>query len=237
MHARFRPNAEALFDVSTGRRWSYALLHRDARRWAARLRAEGVGPGDRVAVLAYNRGETLAILFACAELGAMMCPLNWRLSTPELQWQVSHSTPKVILADAAFLPVLGGLSMEDGPGEAEVDGPGSALESGWVLMYTSGSTGRPKAAVLTHRQMFWNAVNTTLACDLTPDDATLTFTPLFHTGGLNSLTSPLLHRGGRVVLTRGFEPAAPILLLFGHDEELGGASAAAETGSARIAAG
>src|SRR5690606_38737853 len=52
-----------------------------------------------------------------------------------------------------------------------------------------------------HGQLHWNALNTTLACDLTPQDSTLTFAPLFHTGGLNCLTTPLLHRGGRVVLT------------------------------------
>jgi fatty-acyl-CoA synthase len=73
-------------------------------------------------------------------------------------------------------------------------------------MYTSGSTGRPKGALLTHQMMLVNAVNTELACDLRADDATLTFTPLFHTGGMNCLSTPLLHRGGRVVLAKGVDP-------------------------------
>ena len=216
-HARFRGEAEALFDVGTGNRWTYAELWRDAQLWAARLAAEGVGRGDRVGVLAYNRGETFALLFAAAELGAVLYPMNWRLSPAELTWQLAHCRPSVLLTDAAHAAKLdhSSLSLEQGPGtnhpayhraSPEQDDP-------WVLMYTSGSTGKPKGALLTHRQMLFNAVNTNLACDLSPADTTLTFTPLFHTGGLNCLSSPLLHRGGRIVLTQGFEPAEALRLI------------------------
>lgn len=203
--ARFRPQHEAVVDLGTGRRWTWAAFHTDTLRWAGRLRSAGVGPGDRVAVLAHNRAETLALLFACAELGAILLPLNWRLAAAELRAQLDIATPRVLFADATHLPVLGGLSLEEGPGEISAEGPGAALADPWVLMFTSGSTGRPKAAQLTHGQLHWNALNTVLACDLQPDDSTLTFTPLFHTGGLNCLTTPLLHRGGRVVLAPGFD--------------------------------
>ena len=204
-HARFRPQAEAVYDVATGRRWTYAALHQESLRWAGRLRAEGVQAGDRVALLAQNRGETFAVLFACAELGAILVMLNWRLSPAELKWQVEHCTPRLVLSDAANHAVLGGVRLDEDPGAAPVEGPGSRLEAPWMIMYTSGSTGRPKGALLTHAQLHWNAVNTILACDLTPADSTLTFTPLFHTGGMNSHSTPLLHRGGRVVLLRGFD--------------------------------
>ena len=212
-HTRFRPGAEALHDVGSGARWTYAELHRDSLRWAARLHAEGVRPGDRVALLAQNRGETFAVLFACAELGAILVMLNWRLSPAELRWQAEHCAPTVVLTDAANAHVLGGIPLDQPPGDTLHEGPGSALEAPWVIMYTSGSTGRPKGAMLTHAQLHWNAVNTVLACDLTPQDTTLTFTPLFHTGGLNCYSTPLLHRGGRVVLTRGFDPAEALALI------------------------
>ncbi len=213
VHARFRPEAEALYDVASDRRWTYAAMQRDALRWAGRLRAEGVGPGDRVAVLAPNRAETFLLLFACAELGATLFPMNWRLADPELRWQVEHSRPRLLLVDPSMAGRLPGVGLVDDPDSDPVTGPGSALDAPWVLMYTSGSTGRPKGALLTHQQLHWNAVNTQLACDLVASDSTLTFTPLFHTGGLNCLSTPLFWRGGRVVLARGFEPAESLALI------------------------
>ncbi|MBM4368988.1 MAG: long-chain fatty acid--CoA ligase, partial [Deltaproteobacteria bacterium] len=206
----------ALFDVASGRRWTYAAMQRDARRWAGRLRAEGVEPGDRVAVLAPNRAETFLLLFACAELGATLFPMNWRLADPELRWQVEHARPRLVLVDPSMSGRLDGLPLDDDPGVDTGDpvpGPGAPLDAPWVLMYTSGSTGRPKGALLTHGQLHWNAVNTQLACDLSPGDSTLTFTPLFHTGGLNCLSTPLFWRGGRVVLAPGFDAAQSLSLI------------------------
>ena len=212
-HARFRPRHEALFEAETGRRWTYAVLQQEVLRWAGRLQAEGVVPGDRVAVVAANRAETLMLLFACAELGAILVPMNWRLAAPELRWQVAHATPRVVFVDPSVGEGFGGIPLTDEPGANPVEGPGSRLEAPWVLMYTSGSTGRPKGAMLTHGQVHWNAVNTQLACNLTPDDVALTYTPLFHTGGLNCATTPVLWRGGRVVLTQGFDPGQALDLV------------------------
>lgn len=216
MHARFRPDAVALVDVDLGQRWTWRELHADTLRWAGRLQLAGVRPGDRVALLAQNRGECFAVLFACAELGAIYAPLNWRLSPEELAWQLQDCEARVLLVDAAHAGRVAWpdtLLLEDGPGELLVEGPGSRLEDPWVLMYTSGTTGKPKGALLTHQQLHWNALNTILACELTPQDSTLTFTPLFHTGGLNSLSTPLLHRGGKVVLTRGVNPGQALALI------------------------
>ena len=215
MHARFRPEAEAVFDAAQNRRWTYGALYHESLCWAGRLRQHGVVAGDRVAVLAQNRGETFALLFACAELGAVLFPMNWRLSAEELAWQLGNAEPRVLLTDATFRDALrtASLAIEDGPGEHAVVGPGAPLDAPWVLMYTSGSSGKPKGALLTHGQLHWNAVNTLLACDLSPTDCTLTFTPLFHTGGLNCLSTPLLHRGGRIVLTRGVDPGESLRLI------------------------
>lgn len=211
--ARFRPAAEALVDLGTGRRWTYAALHEESLRWSGRLAAEGVGPGDRVGVLAKNRGETLALLFACAERGAMLLPFNWRLAAGELDAQRRLAEPRVVFVDGANAGRIDGPSLEEGPGADPLPGPGSRLGDPWVVMFTSGSTGAAKGALLTHEQLHWNALNTILACDLAPSDSTLTFTPLFHTGGLNCLTTPLLHRGGRVVLATGFEPGEALRVI------------------------
>lgn len=210
-HSRFQPEAPALTDLGTGRRWTYAALQHEALRWAARLRLEGVKAGDRVAVLAQNRAETLALLFASAELGCVLFPMNWRLTPAELAYQVADCRPRLLLHDAANAEVELGLprwSLERGP-EAEpgAPGPGSAPLDPWMIMYTSGSTGRPKGALITHQQVFHNAVTTVLACSLDRGCATLTFAPLFHTGGMNCLTTPLLFVGGHVLLTPKLDAA------------------------------
>ena len=212
--ARFRPDHEVVFDVGTGRRWTWAEFHRETLRWTGRLLELGVRRGDRVAVLAYNRAETLALLFACGELGAVLFPMNWRLSRAELTWQLEHATPRVLFADAPHHDFFGGaFSLDDVEGHRPVEGPGCDASDPWVLMYTSGSSGRPKGALLTHQQLLANATTTILACDLTASDATLTFAPLFHTGGLNCLTTPLLHRGGRIVLVPKLDPGEALALI------------------------
>lgn len=222
VHAAFRPAAEALVDAGTGRRWTWTQAHQDSLAWAATLQAMGVASGDRVAVLAHNRAETLLLMFACAHLGAIFFPTNWRLSPAELAWQRDHATPAVLLHDAAHAAVAAGLAL---PMRGLDEGPlpglpaparatrGNALSDPWQLMYTSGSSGRPKGALLTHGQVHWNALNTILACELTTADSTLTFAPLFHTGGLNSLSTPLLHRGGRVVVVPRLDPAETLALV------------------------
>ncbi|MBA2949418.1 acyl-CoA synthetase [Streptomyces himalayensis] len=76
-----------------------------------------------------------------------------------------------------------------------------------ALMYTSGTTGRPKGVMLTHGNIWWNAVNVDSVVDTRPDDTNLAVAPLFHIGGLNALTLRTLLRGGTVVLRRTFDPA------------------------------
>ena len=211
-HARFRPDAEAVVCVPTNRRWTYRQLARDAKRWAGKLQQHGVVAGDRVAMLAHNSGDHFLLMFACAELGATFFPMNWRLAPEELAWQLGNCEPRVLLTDASFRAVLDheSLALEDGPGELEGKGPGSDLDAPWVLMYTSGSSGRPKGALLTHRQVNFNAREHRPGLRSDPERTrTLTFTPLFHTGGLNCLSTPLLQRGGRVVVLTKRRGRAP----------------------------
>ncbi len=204
MHARFRPQAPALVFAVPGEalaRWTYAEMYRQSLLWAGRLKGLGVVRGDRVAVLCQNRPEVFFLLFACAELGAVLCPLNWRLSPAEIEDQVGLVRPTVLLVGDGFSVNVNEIHLDEGPGTQAHSGAGASLDEPWMLLATSGSTGRPKGAVLSHRQLHWNALNTVLACDLTAQDSTLTFTPLFHTGGMNCLSTPLFHRGGCVVLT------------------------------------
>jgi fatty-acyl-CoA synthase len=202
---QFGPRRTALVWTETGERWTYAELHRRAMRRAAWLRdVHGVGPGDRVAWGLANRPEFFEVLFACARLGAILLPLNWRLAEPEVAWILSDAEPALVL-DEQGLGDMSDAAHTDGE-LPRVPAFAAGDATPLLILYTSGTTGRPKGAVLTHGSLTANSLNTTLACDLRSDDSTITYTPLFHTGAVNVLSLPLFHRGGKVVLMPAFDP-------------------------------
>ncbi|MCU0671360.1 MAG: acyl--CoA ligase [Myxococcota bacterium] len=92
-----------------------------------------------------------------------------------------------------------------------------ALEDVPLVLYTSGTTAAPKGVCITWRQVVFNAVSTALAAGLTEHDRALACLPLFHTGGLHCLATPLLHRGGSIVLTPGFDAEREVALLHRGD--------------------
>jgi fatty-acyl-CoA synthase len=85
-----------------------------------------------------------------------------------------------------------------------------------LIIYTSGTTGRPKGALLSHRMLMWNSINTNVAWDIVSSDVTTVHAPLFHTGGLNVLTLPLMHVGGTVVILRKFDPSEALEAIEKH---------------------
>ncbi|MCC6468273.1 MAG: AMP-binding protein [Alphaproteobacteria bacterium] len=230
-HAAATPGKTAIrFE---GRMIDYAEIERRVRAIAALLAADrGINPGDRVAYLGLNRPEMILLLFACARLGAMLLPLNWRLAPPEHAYILKNAEPKLIFAEeefraglAAILPALpsikgkhfgadesqwfGAMALADATRRPDVPVAGTA-DSPVLLVYTSGTTGRPKGAVLTQDALEWNALNAADMHALTTDDRVLTVLPMFHVGGLNIQTMPALRAGAEVVLHRRFDPAATL---------------------------
>lgn len=196
----FGPERVALVDTASGSRWTYRELHERVLRRAAWLRdTHGVGYGDRVAWTEANRPEFFECLFACARLGAILVPVNWRLAPPEVQWILSDCKPRVTLDAESLVELPAGDALPVVPVTDVKD------STPVLILYTSGTTGFPKGALLTHGSLTANSVNTTVACDLTGEDSTIIFTPLFHTGAVNVLSLPLFHRGGKVVLMPRFE--------------------------------
>ncbi len=214
----------AVVDPVSGASWSYGALNTMAARWMVVLSALGAQAGDRIAVLAMNRLEFLPLLAACNRLGAMLVPLNWRLSAAELTLVLRDASPAVLLGESRFqsiaefavaaanvrAPVWCDLDQDverllARGGTARVR-PDASPDEAAMLLYTSGSTGEPKGVIMPHRQLHWNAIATNVAWELTPHDVGPLATPLFHTGGWGVFTLPLLYCGGRIVLLDTFDP-------------------------------
>lgn len=228
-HAAFTPQKTAV--RFAGEDLNYAAFAQRIERVAAILAGLGVRRGDAVAFLGLNNPHMLAMLFACARLGAMLMPLNWRLAPPEHAWMLAHCSPRALFVEAGFLVHAGAFQADLGatrmvslaaapPGwlawddlwrSVTASAPREGDENSPVLLcYTSGTTGVPKGVVLTQRALFWNAVNSTHLHDLTSADRVLTTLPLFHVGGLNIQTTPALHVGASVTLHAKFDPTATI---------------------------
>jgi fatty-acyl-CoA synthase len=232
--AELSPDRLALVDAERGTRRSFREWNAAAGRAARGLAAAGVGPGDRVAVLAENAPAVLDLLFACGKLGAVFMPLNWRLAVPELARQVEHARPRLLCCDAEHagpgraltagasppVPILSLDDVADAGEGTPPPRPPVALSDPWVLCYTGGSTGAPRGVVQTHGSITWNAINTCASWGLSGDDVAVANAPLFHTGGLHVFTTPLVHAGGASILCRRFDPDQVFDLVAGGEPTL-----------------
>lgn len=220
--AKLTPDREALLDLSSGRRFTYAALEARANRAARWLQANGVRLGDRISLLAHNSVVYVDLLFACSKMGAIFTPLNWRLAAAELRTIVEDCSPRLLIYGPEFeesaqqigatgaAPQLFTLeafvtAAAQQPAGAVAPSPELNGESPLCILYTSGTTGRPKGAIIPHRQVLWNAINTVISWELTATDVSPVLTPMFHAGGLFVFLTPLLYAGGRVLLSRGFD--------------------------------
>ena len=239
-HRLHRPKKEAIRELGTERRFSYADLDTRADALAAWLSSVGVGRGDRVALLAHNGVEFFDVQFSCGRTGSIAVLLNWRLTVSELEYILNDSAPKVLIHDKEFAESAQELQRRCGIGtllcidtSSAATAPGNPYEAvvtaftgkaGGVrpeltyddvstIMYTSGTTGHPKGAMITHGMNFWNCVNLGIPAGVGLDTVHLSVLPLFHTGGLNCYSNPVLHAGGTVVIMRTSDPGRALRII------------------------
>jgi fatty-acyl-CoA synthase len=190
----------------------------------------GVQPGDRVAYLGQNHPQVLMLVFACARLGAIFMPLNWRLAPQEHLHMLKDSAAETLFIDELYyeqckelqqeLPDCRFVTVQDSGDSgwdelfdllqrAEGDDcyPDIGMQSPLLLIYTSGTTGKPKGAVLSQEAVQYNAFNSIILHDMNSEDTILTFLPLFHVGGLTNQTVTAFYAGATVILHRVFNPA------------------------------
>jgi fatty-acyl-CoA synthase len=238
VRANLTPDRQALFDVHTGTAYTFAQLNQRANRLANFMRARyGIKQGDRVSILAHNGICYVDLLFGLAKIGTIFAPLNWRLTARELGYIVNDCQPAVLLCGPEFDPVVqqlragtniaaiislegadlaGSEAYEELLDTASADEPARPsvdAEDACCILYTSGTTGQPKGAVLPHRQVLWNAINTVVSWGLSEQDLSPILTPMFHSGGLFVFLVPLFYIGGQVILTRSFDAEQTLKLI------------------------
>jgi fatty-acyl-CoA synthase len=230
-HAAFSPHKPAL--VFEGEVFGYRAFHDRIETTAKALKSVfGVNRGDRVAILSLNRPDYLVLLYACARLGAMLVPLNWRLAGAEQMFILSDAAVKVLVLEQAFAEIqpaleatlpdthivgldftpVRGIGFDALLAQAAGDSrnPHVDLSCPLLIVYTSGTTGRPKGAVLRQEALLWNGVMSQHMHGLNPDDHVLTVLPFFHVGGLNIQTTPALHHGATVTIHSRFTSDAAL---------------------------
>ncbi len=207
------------------RQWTYGQLEAEANAVADGLRGLGVSRGDRVAFLDLNHPNFILTMFATAKLGAIMVPLNFRLTASELRFIIDDSGVHTLIYDEQFgavvdelrssLPCRSYICSQDGgrdipfsrllEGSPQPHHNDVAEHDVALIMYTSGTTGTPKGAMLTHANLYGAITNLSLAFDTLAQDVTLVVAPLFHIGGINVTTLCAFLKGATVVLERSFD--------------------------------
>ncbi|GJQ62928.1 MAG: acid--CoA ligase [Melioribacteraceae bacterium] len=228
--AGFTPDRNAIEEFETGRRFTYAEMNDIAEKVAFYLTTVyNLKTGDRIAVLSENRAELIALFSAAQKTGITLVPLNFRLTSDELDYIIGNCEPSLFLFEDQFLEKLektkvfstiknkfdidelipAALTVENG----SLTVPEFDENHPVFILYTSGTTAFPKGAIYSHKMLFWNSINTEMRLEITSSDVSIDVAPPFHTGFWNVLLTPFLHHGAETILMRKFDAEAIMKLI------------------------
>jgi len=220
---------EALF--LDGKQMTYGTLDQKSTALAAGLQQKyGVEKGDRLVCLIGNNMEFPLVAIACIKIGAVMIPVNTKLTASEIAYIIGHSKPKLIISDHELVSVVkkctekdknvlpytktiiqtAGSSIEDTIAsiitenyeirEVEIEETDDAY-----ILYTSGTTGRPKGAVLSHINVVHTLMHYQRGFQTTDDMRTMIAVPLFHVTGLVAQFLHMIYIGGSSVILKKYQ--------------------------------
>ena len=212
------PIKEAIYDVRRNIRYTYIQWNEQVNRLAAALQAEGVQKGDRVSTYLYNNEELATAFFACAKIGAVFNPINFRLMAEELAFILSDAAPKVVLFEGELESTVAAVEKrfpeiafwyidENVPRYAEgyrqkmVSTSSKPVDVDihendvYAIMYTSGTTGRPKGVIHLHKDMVEQAKILSEAMKYESSDIGLITAPMFHCAELHCSFLPRVQVG------------------------------------------
>src|SRR5579871_2558276 len=216
--------------VFDGVRRTYGEFLDRCDRWSSRLQRLGVRRGDRVAYIAQNIPTNLEGYYAVPRIGAVLVPINYRLTADDFVYILNHSGARVLCVDKDYvaavetirgqLPKVEHFVSLEGPREgwvdyeAEIAAATGGFEAADVdendlitISYTSGTTARPKGVMMTHRNAYLNALGTLTHFAMSPADKCLWTPPMFHVSGWTFVgLAPA--RGATHVCLRKVDPAA-----------------------------
>lgn len=209
-HARVRPAKNAICDLFTKRSWTYLETDTVVSRTVTALITNGVTSGERVVLLAKNCAEFIFLHFACARIGAIFVPLNWRLAKPELQYLIKDADPALVIGDDCLTENdLDGVSVASWRDEVEAAPLSTEVRQGIhqpsLILYTSGTTGRPKGALLSEDNIATTTQNFVVLGHVSGSSVFLCDSPMFHVIGLIVNVRPALRMGGTVLISNGFK--------------------------------
>src|SRR5438132_1038825 len=212
-------------------RLTYEQFFDRCDRWSSALQAMGVGKGDRVAYIAPNVHEQLESFYAVPQIGAVLVPINYRLTADDFVYITTHSGAKVLCVHPDYLDAVDGVRGQLSGVEQFVALGGAGGRKGWrehdaevaqakpaferpqidesdllALNYTSGTTAKPKGVMITHRNAWMNVMDTLVHFHITVDDTYLWTLPMFHANGWTFVWI-ITAVGGRHICLPKVEPA------------------------------
>lgn len=223
------PNKIAVIDENL--KLTYRAFLQRTNQLSNGLVALGVRSGTKVAVVAPNTHEMLECFYGVCQLGAILVPINYRLQPQEIEYIVNHSDAEVLIVDSEYShlvepilsaipnvrhviqissagsPTLIQLDYETLLREASADDPGVIIDENQpiTINYTSGTTSRPKGVVLTHRNVYMNAVDFLFHLRVAYDDVYLHTLPMFHANGWGGVWA-ITGVGGTHICLRKVDP-------------------------------
>ena len=208
-------------------RLTYEQFFDRCDRWSAGLQGLGVTQGDRVATISPNTHAQLESFYAVPQLGAVLVPVNYRLTPEDFIYIVNHSGATVVCVAAEYLAAVDAVRDQmpgvrhfvafegGGDGWLEYEAAVGAAESGVVrpeigeqdlisINYTSGTTARPKGVMITHRNAAINTIGTLLHLPMAVGSRYLWTLPMFHANGRCSRVPMVLMAAFRCVIMTPF---------------------------------
>ena len=207
--ARANASPTKLALIIRDKQWTYRQLDGLVNQMAAYLIGHGIQSGDFVAALLPNSLAYICLVHALARLGAVLIPLNTRLTAAEIQWQVDYVGCKCLVTASGedkimnCEPLMMNDEWQQTPTSFTIHHSQFNIHNLQAIVFTSGTSGQPKGAMLTFANHFWSATASSYRLGIDPADRWLSVLPLYHVGGLAVVWRSCLY-GTAVVLHHGF---------------------------------